>query len=108
MDRRFDEVDRQLLEHDRRFEAIDQRLAEHDERHKATMQAINTLSVQTRERFDVMDTRINRVRTRLDDKIDGVEQRLTVKLDDTNARVRSIEENVAEMKDLLIRALDKR
>ena len=29
------------------------------------------------------------------------------KLDDTNARVRSIEEGQAEIKDLLIRALDR-
>lgn len=31
---------------------------------------------------------------------------LTRKQDDTNARVRSIEDNLAEVKDLLVRALD--
>ncbi|MBV9314798.1 MAG: hypothetical protein JO100_13970 [Pseudonocardia sp.] len=65
--------------------------------YKAVLATINALSQQTRHRLDV-----------LDEKIDGVEQRLTMKIDDTNMRVRSIEENLAEVKDLLVRALDNR
>lgn len=40
---------------------------------------------------------------RLESKVD----RLDVKTDDTNARVRSLEEGVAEIKDLLVQALGK-
>ncbi|WP_301122507.1 hypothetical protein [Mycolicibacterium fortuitum] len=40
----------------------------------------------------------------LDSKID----QLATKSDDTNARVRSLEEGQAEIKDLLLRALDDR
>jgi BMFP domain-containing protein YqiC len=72
--------------------------------YKAVLATINALNQQTRHRLDT-----------LDEKIDGVERRLTTKIDDTNARVRliddrvrSIEDTVAEVKDLLVRALDNR
>jgi len=45
----------------------------------------------------------------LSDKVDDHTSRLVrleTKTDDTNARVRSMEEGQAEIKDLLIRALD--
>ncbi|MBV9314086.1 MAG: hypothetical protein JO100_10170 [Pseudonocardia sp.] len=77
--------------------------AEHAD-YKTVLATINALSQQTRHRLDT-----------LDEKIDGVERRLTTKIDDTNARVRliddrvrSIEDTVAEVKDLLVRALDNR
>ncbi|QIS20514.1 hypothetical protein [Nocardia terpenica] len=76
--------------------------------YKAVLSTMNALSQQTRERLDVLDSKIDGVEERLTARIDGVEERLTGKLNDTNARVRSIEENVAEMKDLLLQALDKR
>ncbi|TXI64877.1 hypothetical protein [Mycolicibacterium mageritense] len=34
-------------------------------------------------------------------------ERLEAKADDTNARVRSLEDNVSEIKDLLVQALEK-
>ncbi|TSE01851.1 hypothetical protein FOS14_00160 [Skermania sp. ID1734] len=72
--------------------------------YKAVLASINVLSQQTRERFDIMDQRTDNMSNRLDGRVDS----LGSKLDETNARVRSIEESVAEVKDLLIRALDKK
>ena len=62
----------------------------------SVLSAVNALSGQTREGLDQLGA-----------SIDGAEERLGARIDDTNARVRSIEENVAEVKDLLIRALDR-
>lgn len=64
----------------------------------AVLTTINALSQQTRERLDVLDHKIDDNTRRLD--------RVETGLQDTNARVRSIEETVAEVKDLLVRALD--
>ncbi|MBF6327999.1 hypothetical protein [Nocardia transvalensis] len=72
--------------------------------YKAVLAAVNALSEQTRERFDVLDAKMDRFEERLGGRLNGFE----VRIDDTNSRLRSLEENVAEMKDLLIRALDQR
>lgn len=62
--------------------------AEHAD-YRAVLTAINALAENQREHAQ----RLSRVET---------------KLEDTNARVRSIEESVAEVKDLIVRALDQR
>ncbi|CAM2979003.1 hypothetical protein [Skermania piniformis] len=64
--------------------------------YRAVLTAVNMLSVQTAERFEQVDR-----------KIDAVEQRLGAKVDDTNARVRSIEEHLAEMKDLIVQGFER-
>jgi chromosome segregation ATPase len=64
--------------------------------------AVNALGVNQREHAE----RLGRVENRLD----GVEIQLTSlgsKLDDTNARVRSLEDTTGEIKDLLIKALER-
>ncbi|KIA62093.1 hypothetical protein [Nocardia vulneris] len=63
--------------------------------YRAVLAAVNALSQQTRERLDVVDEKINHTSGRAD-----------AKLEDTNVRVRSIEETVAEVRDLLVRVLD--
>jgi hypothetical protein len=57
--------------------------------------AVNALGANQRE----FAHRVGRVETRLD----TVES----KLDDTNARVRSLEDTTSEIKELLIRALER-
>jgi hypothetical protein len=65
--------------------------------------AINALNLETRERLDNVVARLDAV----DAKFDVVAARLGAKIDDTNARVRSIEESIAEVKDLLVEALGR-
>ena len=68
--------------------------------YRAVLSAVNALGAKQRDHAE----RLGRVETRLD----GVESRLTsveYKLDDTNARVRSLEDTTGEIKELLIRAL---
>ena len=63
--------------------------------YRAVLAAINALGANQRELFERMG---------------GVEDRLTAverSGADTNARVRSLEESNAEIKDLIIRALDR-
>jgi hypothetical protein len=62
---------------------------------RAVLTAINALGQNQRD----LTERVTSVETRLD----GVES----KLDDTGARVRSIEDGMAEVKDLLVRVLDR-
>ncbi|GAB2711771.1 hypothetical protein [Nocardia thraciensis] len=76
--------------------------------YKAVLSMVNVLGQQTRERLAVLDTTIDAVEQRLSAHLDGIEERLAGKLGETTARVRSLEENVAEIKDLLIQALDHR
>ncbi|WP_024805206.1 hypothetical protein [Nocardia sp. BMG51109] len=76
--------------------------------YKAVLSMVNVLGQQTRERLAVLDSQIDGVEQRLAARVDGAEERLAGKMGETNARVRSIEENVAEIKDLLIQALDQR
>jgi len=63
---------------------------------------VNALGANQRDQGE----RLGRVETRLGD----VESRLTSvesKLDDTNTRVRSLEDTTSEIKELLIQALDR-
>jgi len=63
--------------------------------YRAVLAAVNALGSNQRE----LAHRMGRVETRLD----TVES----KLDDTNARVRSLEDTTSEIKELLIRALER-
>jgi uncharacterized coiled-coil protein SlyX len=70
--------------------------------YRAVLAAVNALGPNQRDQAE----RLGRVETRLD----NVELRLTgveSKLDDTNTRVRSLEETTGEIKELLIRALGR-
>lgn len=70
--------------------------------YRAVLAAVNALGENQREhsqRFGRVEKRLGRV-----------EDRLTsahTKMDDTNARVRSVEDATSEIKDLLIRALER-
>lgn len=70
----------------------------------AVMTAVNALSVQTGERFAVVNDQLLDLRTDVRDLKTG-QAELKNGLADTNARVRSIEEGMSEMKDLLVEAL---
>jgi uncharacterized coiled-coil protein SlyX len=61
----------------------------------AVLAAVNALRVNQREHSE----RLTRVESRLD--------RVEVTLDDTNTRVRSLEDSVGEIKQLLVRALER-
>jgi chromosome segregation ATPase len=70
--------------------------------YRAVLVVISTLGQGQRaqsERTEAAEARLNAVETRLGS--------VEAKLDDTGGRVRSIENNLAEVKDLLIRALDR-
>jgi uncharacterized coiled-coil protein SlyX len=70
--------------------------------YRAVLAAVNALGANQRDQAD----RLGRVEGRLG----NVEVRLTAvesKLDDTNTRVRSLEDTTSEIKELLIRALDQ-
>lgn len=63
--------------------------------YRAVLAAVNALGANQRDHADQLRT------------VEVSQERLTRSHDDTNARVRSIEESVAEIKDLLVRALDR-
>ncbi len=70
--------------------------------YRAVLSAVNALGANQRDQAE----RLGRVATRLG----NVETRLTgveSKLDDTNTRVRSLEDTTSEIKELLIQALDR-
>lgn len=70
--------------------------------YRAVLAAINALGANQRDlatRVGNMDGRLGAVETRLD-TVETTAQ-------DTNVRVRSLEDGVAEIKDLLVRALDR-
>jgi ABC-type transporter Mla subunit MlaD len=71
--------------------------------YRAVLAAVNALGENQREH----SMRLDRVENRLD-KVESWLDQLESKLDDTNSGVRSIEENLAEVKDLLMRALAAR
>jgi len=70
--------------------------------YRAVLAAINALGENQREHATQLRSHGEQLRSHGEQL-----RRLGDRLDDTNARVRSIEENVAEVKDLLIRALDR-
>ncbi|CAM3846092.1 hypothetical protein [Smaragdicoccus niigatensis] len=70
---------------------------------KAVLAAVNVLGLQTRERFDLHDRRFDQV----DRRFDQVERRIDDIREGLGARLRSVEEGQAEIKDLLIRALER-
>jgi hypothetical protein len=70
--------------------------------YRAVLAAVNALGVNQREhstKLTAVETRLTAVKTRL-----GT---LENKMDDTNARVRSLEDNTSEIKELLIRSLER-
>lgn len=69
----------------------------------ANRQVINALGEQTATRFDQLDQRVDQLQNEM--RTGFAEQ--GAQLRDTNTRMRSIEDNLAEVKDLLIRALDR-
>ncbi len=71
--------------------------------YQAVLAAVNGLGENQREHPE----RLGQVENRLS-RVEGRLGRVDSKLDDTNVRVRSIEENIVEVKDLLVRALDSR
>lgn len=70
--------------------------------YRAVLAAVNPPGANQRE----IATTVREHTGRLDRVTTKVGQ-LSAKSDDTNARVRSLEEGQAEIKDLLLRALDK-
>ncbi|MEU4313313.1 hypothetical protein [Nocardia sp. NPDC024068] len=68
--------------------------------YRAGLVTVNALGQQTRERLDHLHEKV--------DRVDSNVRQVATKVDDTNARVRSLEESQAEIKDLLIRALDRK
>lgn len=70
--------------------------------YRAVLAAVNALGANQREHAERL--------TGVAERLDGVEARLSsveFKLDDTNARVRSLEDTTGEIKDLLIKALER-
>ena len=70
--------------------------------YRAVLAAVNALGVSQRDQAE----RLGRVAGRLDN-IDIRLVRVESALDDTNTRVRSLKEATVEIKELLIRALDR-
>lgn len=71
--------------------------------YRAVLAAVNPLGANQREIADELRDHGRRLGT-VESKVDA----LAGKVDDTNACVRSLEEGQAEIKDLLIRALDSK
>lgn len=93
-----------LAELEARLAALEAERADY----QAVLSMVNVLGQQSRERLAALDAKIDGVEQRLTARLDDVEERLAGKLGETTARVRSLEENVAEIKDLLLRVLDRR
>lgn len=71
--------------------------------YRAVLAAVNALGANQRDVADTLRDHGRRLGT-VESKVDV----LIGKIDDTNARVRSLEDGQAEIKDLLIRALDSK
>jgi DNA repair exonuclease SbcCD ATPase subunit len=71
--------------------------------YRAVLTAVNALGENQREQAAVLREHTAQLRD-TNERVRSIESNLT----STDARVRSIEENVAEVKDLLVRALDRR
>jgi uncharacterized coiled-coil protein SlyX len=70
--------------------------------YRAVLAAVNALGANQREHAE----RLGRVETRLD-RVDSRLTSVEYKLDDGNARVRSLEDTAGEIKELLIKALER-
>lgn len=66
-----------------------------DDEYRAVLTAVNALGENHRERNTLL-----REHSQCLDRVEST-------LDDTNTRVRSLEDNLTEMKDLLVRVLDR-
>ncbi|MFR9753434.1 hypothetical protein ACL02S_20705 [Nocardia sp. 004] len=77
--------------------------AEHAD-YRAVLTAGNALSQQTLERLDQLNEKIDRTAARHDAEFDA----LDAKFVGLNGRMRSIEESFAEVRGLLVRALDNK
>jgi archaellum component FlaC len=73
--KRFDEIDKRLNEHDKRFDSIDERLNEHDKRFDSIDERLN----EHDKRFDSIDERLNEHDERFD-RVDGQIARVYDKL----------------------------
>ena len=82
-----------LIELEARVAAIEAERADY----RAVLAAVNALGENQREH----SVRMGRIESLLD-QVKSWLERAESKLDDTNSRVRSIEENLAEVKDLLL------
>ena len=71
--------------------------------YRAVLAAVNALGVNQRE----IPTTVREHTARLD-RVEAKVDQLVAKSGDTNARVRSLDEGQAEIKDLLVRALDRK
>ncbi|CAM3798365.1 hypothetical protein [Smaragdicoccus niigatensis] len=85
-----------LIELEARVAALEAGQADY----KAVMSAVNVLSQQTRERFDALENAL-----KLD--IDEVRREADARWQETKVRFRSIDNNFAELKDLLVRVLNR-
>ncbi|MUM17997.1 hypothetical protein BI330_16390 [Mycobacterium sp. CBMA 623] len=70
--------------------------------YKAVLSAVNALGANQRERSQTLREHGETLRDHGERLV-----RLESKLDDTNTRVRSLEDGQSEIKDLLVRALEK-
>ena len=70
--------------------------------YRAVLAAVNALGENQREHAAHL-----RTLTQLHERLAQQQDKVTHQHADTNARVRSIEDNLAEVKDLLVRALDR-
>ena len=68
--------------------------------YKAVMAALNAFSQQTRERFDAMDLKFS-------GQISELRRESDARWHETKARFRSIDEHFGELKDLIVRVLER-
>ncbi|MCE4611660.1 MAG: hypothetical protein F7B17_06805, partial [Desulfurococcales archaeon] len=88
--KRFETIERKLLEHDKRFEAIERKLLEHDKKFEVLEERMSKVE----ERLDKVEERLNRVEERLD----KVEKRL----DKVEARLYNVEERLDKVEEALV------
>jgi uncharacterized coiled-coil protein SlyX len=91
-----------LEELDARVAALEAEQADY----RAVLAAINALGANQREhseRLSAVEGEVGALRG----EVGALRGEVRALRDDTSPRIRSLEENVAEMKDLLIRALDR-
>jgi uncharacterized coiled-coil protein SlyX len=70
--------------------------------YRAVLSAINAVGANQRDMVDTLRGHDVRLRS-----VEGKVDTLSAKVDDTNQRVRALEESSVEIKELLVRALDR-